>query len=158
MFLTKANLLANLEVLRKGNNEALENEDLESDVYAQEEAISDTFDLVEAMIRKMDDDDVSCDHTTINRMVIPSISRAVNDIQRQFSPESKAIAILWGEDDVRSRNQDENCIGEFEEGFKGTPLTDEQVDTVLSRLSRHHDSSYGINWDTIDAYVDDIKL
>ena len=148
MFLTKTTLLETLEVLRQGNNTALDNEELESSIYEQEETIRNTFDLVEAMITKLDDN-TSCGHVSANRIV--------NDIQRSYNPESKAIAIIWCEEDVRGMNKDKNSLSELDDGFTGTPLTDEEVDDVLSRLERNHDCNNGITWDTIDAYVDDIE-
>lgn len=55
----------------------------------------------------------------------------------------KRIAIIWGEDDVRSVASDLEV-----------ELTDDQVEHLLARLEKDHDANIGITWDVIASYVD----
>ena len=55
MEITKQLLLEKLTALRAGNIEAMEDEETSDEVYAQEEAIRDTFDMVERMLKELPD-------------------------------------------------------------------------------------------------------
>lgn len=51
--ITKKDLLKKVNLLRFENEKSLETLDFSSEVYAQEEAIRDTFDLIEIMINEL---------------------------------------------------------------------------------------------------------
>jgi hypothetical protein len=57
-----------------------------------------------------------------------------------FDP-TRQIAIIWDIDDVKSI-------------AKG--ITDEQAMTVLREVGWNHDSEYGVNWDTIVSWVNEL--
>lgn len=55
------------------------------------------------------------------------------------------IEIVWTTDDVFSRAED-----------LGYTLTDKQAKQVLMLAKSNHDATIGINWDVIDAYINEI--
>ena len=151
MEITKQLLLEKLQALRAGNDEALENEDISDAVYEQEEAIRDTFDLVERMLKKLPEP-ATRDYGKA-RITAKELKAHLNG----FNDDVKIIALIWGEDDVRSMNKDNDGNGEGDDDFNGTPLTDKQVDDVLTMMERNHDCNHGVSWETIECYVDDVK-
>ena len=59
--------------------------------------------------------------------------------------EGNTISIVWGIDDVMERaKQDEKEI------------TEDQARKVLKMMKDNHDCNYGITWETISAYIDQI--
>lgn len=149
--ITKELLLKKLAELRVDNNEALESETTLDEVYEQEIAIRDTFDIVEAMVKELPDApkiDYTTPRTTAEQCVAYMLQKPADE---------KMIALLWGEYDVRSVNIDENGVSEVDDEFTGTPLTDEQVSDVLGLMEKNHDCNYGISWDTISEYVYMVK-
>jgi hypothetical protein len=54
----------------------------------------------------------------------------------------EAIAITWTGDDVRSLIQIPST------------LTKEEVREVLHEVDRNHDAELGVNWDTLQYYID----
>ena len=81
----------------------------------------------------------------------------VEYIQHYYNDDDIITGVIWGASDVRIRNMDDDYNNEEEEGFKGTPLTDEQCKEVLRRLNHYHDAEVGINWETIDWHLEQIK-
>ena len=59
--------------------------------------------------------------------------------------EGNTISIVWSIDDVMERaKQDEKEI------------TEDQARKVLKMMKDNHDCNYGITWETISAYIDQI--
>ena len=56
--------------------------------------------------------------------------------------EDYKITISWNVEDVLSLDD--------------TLTTDQCID-VLDRAKRYHDANYGISWDTLSSYIDDVK-
>lgn len=54
------------------------------------------------------------------------------------------IAIIWTVDDVKWSADD-----------SGLKVTDEQAENILNELKANHDANIGINWDTINYYIDE---
>lgn len=54
-----------------------------------------------------------------------------------------SIAIIWGIEDVLGRAEEQEI-----------PLTEDEARDILSWMDRKHDADIGINWDTIDCYID----
>lgn len=61
--------------------------------------------------------------------------------------EKRQIAIIWDIDDVQDMAKKRNM-----------KLTDEQAFEILTKMKSQHDCTIGINWDTIDCYLDDIDF
>ena len=55
------------------------------------------------------------------------------------------IADIWHDEDVRSRAED-----------MGVDITEEQIKEVLSCVHRKADANIGINWDTIDYWIEEV--
>ena len=151
MEITKQLLLEKLTALRAGNIEAMQDEDISDDMMEKEEGIEATFDMVERMLKELPDP-ATRDYSKgrINAKEVKAHLSGFND-------DVKIIALIWGEDDVRSQNKDNDGNGEGDDDFNGTPLTDKQVDAVLSMIDNNHDCNYGVSWETIECYVDEVK-
>ena len=57
-----------------------------------------------------------------------------------FDPNTQ-IAIIWSIEDVQENHP---------------LLSDEQAFTVLKTMEKHHDACIGINWETIDVWVNQL--
>ena len=151
MEITKQLLLEKLTALRVGNIEAMEDEETSDEVYAQEEAIRDTFDMVERMLKELPEP--STRDYGKGRITAKEVKAHLSG----FNDDVKIIALIWGEDDVRSQNKDDEGNDEGDDDFNGTPLTDKQVDDVLTMIEHNHDCNHGVSWETIECYVDEVK-
>lgn len=83
-----------------------------------------------------------------------TINELIKDLESYKNKDDQICAILWHEDDVRSRNCDVNGIDELDDDFKGEKLTSKQIASVLSMLDDCHDAEYGVNWHSIDNHLE----
>jgi len=65
-----------------------------------------------------------------------------NDMEKDEKGNVVSIKTTWTADDVRSQDD---------------TLTDEQVSDVLRLLVSEHDATVGINWDTIQYWINHVK-
>ena len=151
MEITKQLLLEKLTALRAGNIEAMQDEDISDEMMEQEEGIEATFDMVERMLKVLPDP-ATRDYSK-GRITAKECTAHL----KTYEDDAKIITLIWGESDVRSQNKDDEGNGEDDEDFSGTPLTDEQVDNVLSMMDNNHDCNYGVTWETIEAYIEEVK-
>jgi len=56
-----------------------------------------------------------------------------------------SISIVWHIEDVKSADGEE------------TDLTDTECCEVLARAEYGHDANYGINWEVLQCYIDQVK-
>jgi hypothetical protein len=66
---------------------------------------------------------------------------AQNKLTRAFSPDW--ISLHWHISDVQ------DCVGN-----DYAPMSDEDARDILEKIKHRHDASNGVNWDTINCYVD----
>ena len=87
-----------------------------------------------------------------------TIKDIIKHLQDTYNPDDKAIAIIWGEDDVRCMNiVDDVSETDDQSEFEGTPLTDDQVSTILNNLVHNHDCECGISWDVVRDHAEEHK-
>ncbi|MEC8306439.1 MAG: hypothetical protein VXZ72_01070 [Chlamydiota bacterium] len=55
------------------------------------------------------------------------------------------INITWSTEDVLHQAKQ-----------KGVNLTEDEANEILLEMERKHDADVGINWETIDVYIDDL--
>ena len=77
-----------------------------------------------------------------------SIAEAVGAVKQFFDPDW--MASWWHISDVHTIA---NESGEDE----ADEITDEQAREVLRLMNKNHDSNIGINWETIDVWIDIVK-
>jgi hypothetical protein len=77
-----------------------------------------------------------------------SIAEAEGAVKQFFDPDW--IASWWHISDVHTIA---NESGEDE----ADEITDEQAREVLRLMNKNHDSNVGINWETIDLWIDIVK-
>jgi hypothetical protein len=87
----------------------------------------------------------------------PTTAKELREYLADYPDDAKITAVIWGEDDIRMMNQDDDFNGELDDDFNGELLTDEQVTKVLHDISYYHDAEQGINWDTIRYHVEEVK-
>jgi hypothetical protein len=54
--------------------------------------------------------------------------------------------IIWNAEDVRAVAKDHYDVA--------INLTDEEIDRILQAMQDNHDATIGINWDTIEYWID----
>lgn len=77
-----------------------------------------------------------------------SVAEAEGAVKQHFDPDW--IASWWHISDVHSIANDS---GEDE----AEEITDSEAREVLRLMEKHHDSNVGINWETIDLWIDIVK-
>ena len=83
------------------------------------------------------------DYTRINHFIM-GYGKAFNARPIEDA-KGNTISIVWGIDDVMEQaKQDEKEI------------TEDQARKVLKMMKDNHDCNYGITWETISAYIDQI--
>jgi len=69
--------------------------------------------------------------------------------------ESKSMLLIeWSTEDVISRAKD---LQEWNPDEPHIIPTEEQAIEILSKMDNNHDCNYGITWDTIDCYIDQLN-
>ena len=61
-------------------------------------------------------------------------------VTMQFNPHEQ-IALIWSVEDVQTIRDD---------------LTEEQAMDVLNVVERRHDADIGVNWDTLEYWIDEL--
>ena len=75
------------------------------------------------------------------------VSDAIEWLKKFHKPDETICMILWSEDDVLERAEEREMEIEREDARR-----------VIHWIYKYHDASIGINWDTIDCYLDEIKM
>ena len=66
----------------------------------------------------------------------------IEHLQKNYYPDEVLCPILWSGDDVtHMATQD------------GESLSSEEVDAILKKMKKCHDSTTGITWSTISYYI-----
>lgn len=60
---------------------------------------------------------------------------------------SKKIAIIWSTEDVHATAAN----------MEDTQLTEEEAEQVLDEVERHHDANIGVNWETLEYHIQNVK-
>ena len=77
-----------------------------------------------------------------------SISEAVGAVKQFFDPDW--VASWWHISDI-------HCQANNSGDDEADEITDEQAREVLRLMISKHDSNIGINWETIDVWIDIVK-
>jgi len=72
-----------------------------------------------------------------------TVKDLMDHLQKNFKSEDVLAVAIWQTDDVMARAKERNM-----------EITKEQAEEIISRIDRRQDANLGINWDTIDAYLD----
>jgi hypothetical protein len=80
-----------------------------------------------------------------------SISEAVGAVKQFFDPDW--MASWWHISDIHIQAN----IAEGIDSDEADEITDEQAREVLRLMNKNHDSNIGINWETIDVWIDIVK-
>ena len=70
----------------------------------------------------------------------------IEHLQNYYQPNDELAVAIWQVDDVISRAKDRTIS-----------IKHEDAKNIVSALNKDHDASVGINWDTIDIYLDDFE-
>ena len=80
-----------------------------------------------------------------------SIAEAEGAVKQFFDPDW--IASWWHISDIHIQAN----IAEGIDSDEADEITDEQAREVLRLMNKNHDSNVGINWETIDVWIDIVK-
>jgi len=79
------------------------------------------------------------------------IEEAIYAVKRQFDPDW--MASWWHISDVHSHAN----ILEGIDSDEADEITDAEAREVLRLMDKYHDCEVGINWDVIEAWIEDVK-
>jgi hypothetical protein len=102
-----------------------------------------TLDKIKSIAQdiKLDVEWVNDSHTRHEHNgVVSGLNQLIRHLEEVDTYEK--IYIEWGIEDVFSLDP---------------TLTRDQAVEVLELAEHYHDANYGINWDTLDHYIDDVK-
>ena len=74
-----------------------------------------------------------------------TVQERIEWLQRNYNQSDVIACPIWTIDDVLGRAKE-----------RGIAVTKEQAEGIVDRMDRRHNAELGINWDTIDAYLDDL--
>ena len=80
-----------------------------------------------------------------------TVSEAIDAVEKCFDPDW--IASWWHISDIHIQAN----IAEGIDSDEADEITDEQAREVLRLMDKNHDSNIGINWETIDVWIDIVK-
>ena len=73
-----------------------------------------------------------------------TVKEAIEHLQRYLKPADHVAVAIWSEEDVLERAKERRI-----------KITRKQAQEIIERIDRNLDSTQGITWDTIDAYIND---
>jgi hypothetical protein len=76
---------------------------------------------------------------------VPKVKEIVDWLKTYNQEEHIAVAV-WSVDDVLVRARERDI-----------KISRAQAEKIIERIHTGHDASIGINWDVIDAYLDEVK-
>jgi hypothetical protein len=76
---------------------------------------------------------------------MPEVREVIKHLE-SYKPDEHIATAIWCEEDV---------IGRAKE--LGIKLTTEEAQAILDEIDRKQDCSLGINWDTLDYFIQDYK-
>lgn len=62
---------------------------------------------------------------------------------KQVLKDAGYIGVYWCDDDIREAAKN-----------MGIELTDDQVNDIIGYIERKHDANIGINWESIEVFID----
>ena len=71
------------------------------------------------------------------------MKKRIEELEKELAFYKDNCTIVWTAEDVLS----------FDDA-----LTDEEVSWVLDKMERKHDATLGISWDTVDFWIQEVKL
>jgi hypothetical protein len=77
--------------------------------------------------------------TNISEM---KLKERIKELEKKLAHYEDNCTVVWMPEDVLSRDD---------------TLTDGEVSWILERMEHNHDASLGINWDTIDLWIDEVR-
>ena len=72
-------------------------------------------------------------------------SRTLSYRIERMTEQTMEIQIEWSTEDVLQRAKDNDV-----------KLTEDEANSILLEMQRDYDADVGINWETIDDYIDDL--
>jgi len=77
---------------------------------------------------------------------MPSVKQVIDRLNRLYQSDEHIAVAIWCEDDVIEKAQEMNMT-----------ITREEAREILDNVEANHDCELGITWDTLDAYLDELK-
>jgi hypothetical protein len=65
---------------------------------------------------------------------------------KRIDPKEHVCVIIWSVEDVLEQAHERNV-----------KCSKVEAEEILDKMENAHDATLGINWDTIDSYLDDIR-
>lgn len=73
-----------------------------------------------------------------------TVKEAIEHLQQYLKPTDHVAISIWSIEDVQDQAKERKI-----------KISKRKAEELLDDLDRHQDASIGINWDTINAYLDE---
>ena len=77
---------------------------------------------------------------------MPTVKEVIDWLSRFYSPDEHVAVDVWCVEDVLERAEE-----------RGIKISRKEAEEIIDEIHRKRDSTIGINWDVIDAYLDEVK-
>jgi len=67
-------------------------------------------------------------------------------LSRHYSPDERVAVDIWCVEDVLDRAEE-----------RGINISRREAEEIIDDIHKNTDATIGINWDVIDAYLDEVK-
>jgi hypothetical protein len=73
------------------------------------------------------------------------VSELIDLLKDRYEPDEAIAVAIWNSEDVLMRAKDRDIT-----------LTQEEADTIINNVDRNQDAEFGIAWDNLDFWTDDL--
>ena len=77
---------------------------------------------------------------------LPTVKEVVDWLLRNCSPDEHVAVDIWCVEDVLERAEE-----------RGIKISRKEAEKIIDEIHRRRDSTVGINWVVIDAYLDEVE-
>ena len=77
---------------------------------------------------------------------LPTVKEVVDWLSRHYSPDEHVAVDIWCVEDVLERAEE-----------RGIKISRKEAEEIIDEIHKNQDATIGINWDVIDAYLDEVK-
>jgi len=74
------------------------------------------------------------------------VREVIDWLSRHYSPDERVAVDIWCVEDVLDRAEE-----------RGINISRREAEEIIDDIHKNTDATIGINWDVIDAYLDEVK-
>jgi len=77
---------------------------------------------------------------------MPTVREIIDWLSRHYSLDERVAVDIWCVEDVLDRAKE-----------RGIRISKREAEEIIDDIHKNTDATIGINWDVIDAYLDEVK-